>query len=298
MRTVHTITELREVVDQVRFGGAGTRGEGARIALVPTMGNLHEGHVALVEAAHSQADFIVTSIFVNPLQFGPDEDFASYPRTLAEDSEALAAAGVDVVFAPHDTEVYPDGRDEQTQVLVPHLTTILCGESRPGHFDGVATVVSKLFNMVQPDVALFGQKDFQQLTLIRTMVRQLNVPIEIIGVPTVRADDGLALSSRNRYLNKEQRQVAPALFRALTAMVEQLQSGSRDVQALEKAACQALSAAGLTPDYVAIRSAASLGPIEPDTTEARVLGAAYLGQARLIDNLPATLNPTRLESGR
>ena len=286
MRTVHTITELREVVDQARGGGA-------RVALVPTMGNLHDGHLALVGAAHAEADFIVTSIFVNQLQFGPNEDFASYPRTLNEDSQALAAAGVDVVFAPDDAEVYPDGQTEQTQVLVPHLPTILCGASRPGHFDGVATVVTKLFNMVQPDVALFGEKDFQQLTLIQTMVRQLNVPITIIGVPTVRGDDGLALSSRNRYLTDAERKIAPALFRTLSATVDDLGQGNRDVAALEEQATQTLTKAGLKPDYVAIRRAADLGPIDATTTEARVLGAAYLGQARLIDNLPARLPAVR-----
>jgi len=209
MNTVKTLRELRAAVTHARSAGK-------RIGFVPTMGNLHSGHAALVAKAAQQADFVVASIFVNPLQFGAGEDLDKYPRTLAADQEKLLQAGCNLLFAPSVEEMYPSGMTGQTRVSVPQLSEGLCGASRPGHFEGVATVVNKLFNMVQPDMAVFGQKDYQQLAVIRAMVHDLNMPIQIIGEPTVRAEDGLALSSRNGYLTAEQRAVAPTLYRSLS----------------------------------------------------------------------------------
>ena len=206
MNTVKTVRELRAAV-------ARARSEGKRIGFVPTMGNLHSGHVALITKATQRVDFVVASIFVNPLQFGAGEDLDKYPRTLAADQEKLLEAGCSLLFAPTVEEMYPDGMAGQTRVSVPQLSEGLCGASRPGHFEGVATVVSKLFNMVQPDLAIFGQKDYQQLAVIRALVHDLNMPIQIIGEPTVRAADGLALSSRNGFLSEEQRAVAPVVYR-------------------------------------------------------------------------------------
>jgi pantoate--beta-alanine ligase len=278
MNTVKTVLELRAAV-------ARARGEGKRIAFVPTMGNLHEGHVALVEKAGQRADFVVASIFVNPLQFGPNEDLAKYPRTLAADQEKLVAAGCHLLFHPDVEEMYPHGQDGQTRVSVPGVSEGLCGVSRPGHFEGVATVVTKLFNMVQPDLAVFGQKDFQQLAVIRTLVRDLNMPIQIIGEPTVRAEDGLALSSRNGYLSAEQRAAAPALYRTLQQLAEAIRNGERDFAALVQRGQAELIQAGLRPDYLEIREATSLRPAQADDSELVILGAAYLGNTRLIDNL-------------
>lgn len=225
MNTVKTVRELRAAI-------ARARSEGKRIGLVPTMGNLHSGHAALVLKAAQRTDFVVATIFVNPLQFGPNEDLATYPRTLPADQEALLQAGCHLLFTPSVDEMYPHGMEYQTRVSVPHLSEGLCGGSRPGHFEGVATVVSKLFNMVQPDLAVFGQKDFQQLAVIRALVRDLNMPIQIIGEPTVRAADGLALSSRNIYLTDEQRAAAPALYRAIKFIADGIQRGEHDVQRL------------------------------------------------------------------
>lgn len=217
MNTVKTVRELRAAV-------ARARNEGKRIGFVPTMGNLHSGHVALITKASQRADFVVASIFVNPLQFGAGEDLDKYPRTLAADQEKLLQAGCHLLFAPSVEEMYPDGMTGQTRVSVPQLSEGLCGASRPGHFEGVATVVSKLFNMVQPDLAIFGQKDFQQLAVIRALVHDLNMPIQIIGEPTVRAADGLALSSRNGFLSEEQRAVAPVVYRGLISTLENINS--------------------------------------------------------------------------
>ncbi|HWV11153.1 MAG TPA: pantoate--beta-alanine ligase, partial [Pseudomonas sp.] len=225
MNTVKTVRELRAAVAQARA-------EGKQIALVPTMGNLHAGHAALVEKASQRADFVVASIFVNPLQFGPNEDLATYPRTLAADQDKLVEAGCHLLFTPDVDEMYPQGMQGQTLVSVPGVSEGLCGASRPGHFDGVSTVVTKLFNMVQPDLAIFGQKDFQQLAVIRTLVRDLNMPIQIIGEPTVRAEDGLALSSRNGYLSAEQRAVAPTLYRGLEQIAAAIAAGERDFATL------------------------------------------------------------------
>ena len=278
MNTVKTVRELRAAV-------ARARGEGKRIAFVPTMGNLHSGHAALVTKAAQRADFVVASIFVNPLQFGAGEDLDKYPRTLAADQETLLQAGCHLLFAPTVEEMYPDGMTVQTRVSVPQLSEGLCGASRPGHFEGVATVVSKLFNMVQPDLAVFGEKDYQQLAVIRAMVRDLNMPIQIIGEPTVRAEDGLALSSRNGYLNAEQRAAAPALYQALGQLAEGIRRGRRDFAALLDEGQAKLVAAGFRPDYLEVRHALTLKPAQPGDRDLVILGAAYQGSTRLIDNL-------------
>ncbi|MEG1079743.1 MAG: pantoate--beta-alanine ligase [Pseudomonas sp.] len=283
MNTVKTVRELRAAV-------ARARGEGKRIGFVPTMGNLHSGHAALVTKAAQRVDFVVASIFVNPLQFGPSEDLDKYPRTLAADQEKLLQAGCHLLFAPSVEEMYPDGMDGQTRVNVAQLSEGLCGASRPGHFEGVATVVSKLFNMVQPDLAVFGQKDFQQLAVIRALVRDLNMPIQIIGEPTVRAEDGLALSSRNGYLSAEQRAIAPALYRLLSQMASVIEQGERDYPTLIANARQQLELAGLRPDYLEVRQALSLRPATADDRDLVILIAAYLGATRLIDNLHLNLD--------
>ena len=282
MNTVKTVRELRAVI-------ARARREGKQIALVPTMGNLHSGHGALVTTAAQQADFVVASIFVNPLQFGAGEDLDKYPRTLAADQEKLLQAGCNLLFAPTVEEMYPDGMNGQTRVSVPQLSEGLCGASRPGHFEGVATVVSKLFNMVQPDMAVFGQKDYQQLAVIRAMVRDLNMPIQIIGEPTVRAEDGLALSSRNGYLTDEQRAVAPVLYRTLSQIATAIKSGDHDFARLRAEHIQQIEAAGLRMDYLEVRQGVHLRPATAEDRDVVILIAAYLGATRLIDNLHLNL---------
>jgi len=283
MNTVKTVRELRAAVGRARS-------EGKRIAFVPTMGNLHSGHVALVTKAAQRADFVVASIFVNPLQFGAGEDLDKYPRTLAADQEKLLQAGCHLLFAPSVEEMYPGGMAGQTRVSVPQLSEGLCGASRPGHFEGVATVVSKLFNMVQPDLAVFGQKDFQQLAVIRALVHDLNMPIQIIGEPTVRAEDGLALSSRNGFLSPEQRAVAPLVYRSLSSIAEAIRQGQRDFPALVAEQLKQLEAAGMRPDYLEIRDARSLRPATPEDRDLVILVAAFLGTTRLIDNLHLDLD--------
>lgn len=280
MNTVHSLQELREALSQARKNGQ-------RIGFVPTMGNLHSGHMALIHRARQQADFVVASIFVNPLQFGPTEDLDSYPRTLAADQANLQQAGCDLLFAPNVAEMYPYGQGAQTLVSVPEVSEGLCGESRPGHFVGVATVVCKLFNMVQPDVAVFGQKDFQQLAVIRRMVRDLAIPITIIGEPTVRAEDGLALSSRNGYLSVAERAIAPVLYQNLQQLAQAINAGAQDYPALCAEAKQRLEAAGFRPDYLEIRDALSLQPLKgtEGSDSLVILVAAFLGKTRLIDNL-------------
>ncbi|MFS2123007.1 pantoate--beta-alanine ligase [Pseudomonas sp. Pseusp97] len=278
MITVKTVRELRAAV-------ARARSEGKRIALVPTMGNLHAGHAALVTKASQRADFVVASIFVNPLQFGPSEDLDKYPRTLAADQEKLLGAGCHLLFAPTVDEMYPDGMEGQTRLHVTGVSEGLCGGSRPGHFDGVATVVCKLFNMVQPDMALFGEKDFQQLAVIRKLVRDLNLPIQIFGEPTVRAEDGLALSSRNGYLTEEQRAVAPVLQRTLKQIAERIREGERDFPALLAEGQQQIEAAGLRIDYLEVREPVGLRPATAQDQQLVILVAAFLGSTRLIDNL-------------
>jgi len=280
VRTVHTIAELRAQV-------AAWKRAGERVAFVPTMGNLHRGHIHLVERAGELAPRTVASIFVNPMQFGPNEDFAAYPRTLDADSRQLEAAGLDLLFAPSVAEMYPRPLEKITQVTAPELPAVLCGASRPGHFTGVTTVVSKLLNMVQPDVAVFGEKDWQQLVIIRRMAADLDMPVEIVGVPTVREPDGLALSSRNGYLSAGERAIAPTLYATLRATAERWRAGERDFAALEDAAKAQLMAAGFKPDYVEIRRAHDLQRPAPEdaATDLRIFAAAWLGRARLIDNL-------------
>jgi pantoate--beta-alanine ligase len=278
MNTVKTVRELRAAV-------ARARSEGKRIGLAPTMGNLHSGHAALITKAAQRADFVVATIFVNPLQFGPNEDLATYPRTLAADQEKLLQAGCHLLFTPTVEEMYPHGMADQTIVSVPSLSEGLCGASRPGHFDGVATVVSKLFNMVQPDLAVFGEKDFQQLAVIRALVRDLNMPIQIIGEPTVRAANGLALSSRNGYLSEEQRAIAPELYRVICQIGDAISKGERDFSALLDQGKHQLEAAGLRIDYLEIREATSLRPATAENRDLVILAAVFLGKTRLIDNL-------------
>jgi pantoate--beta-alanine ligase len=255
-----------------------------RIALVPTMGNLHEGHMTLVEEAKARGDVVVVSIFVNPMQFERADDLERYPRTLQEDCEKLNKRGVDLVFAPSPAEVYPKGLATQTQVDVPVISTILEGASRPGHFRGVSTIVSKLFNLVQPQVACFGQKDFQQLALLRTMVEDMGYDIEIVGVPIVRAKDGLALSSRSGYLTAEERKIAPQLNKIMNALAQRLSQGERHTDEMLQETAQQLREAGFTPDELFIRDAKTLQELSVDSTSAVILMAAWLGKARLIDN--------------
>ncbi|MFI4885891.1 MAG: pantoate--beta-alanine ligase [Steroidobacterales bacterium] len=278
METVTTIAAVREHVRR-------WRSEGRRIAFVPTMGNLHAGHVSLIEMARRHGDRFIASIFVNPMQFGPNEDFAHYPRTPAQDARMLTDAGCDLMFMPDVVEIYPNGSERATRVEVPGLSSILDGEFRPGHFEGVATVVAKLFHIVEPDVAVFGQKDFQQLTIIRRMVADLCMPMSIVAAPTVREPDGLAMSSRNQYLTDDERRQAPLIHQLLCAAVERLRSGDRNFAAIEHTGLQALERAGFRPDYFCVRRMNDLCSPEPDTRQLVVLTAARLGRARLIDNL-------------
>lgn len=261
------------------------RRAGEKIAFVPTMGNLHEGHASLFEQARKYGTKVVASIYVNPMQFGLNEDWSKYPRTLDADRKILEAKQVDALFLPDDKTMYPHGTEVQTFVEVPRLSNILCGASRPGHFRGVATIVSKLFHLVQPDVAVFGEKDYQQLMVIRQMVNDLFIPIEIIGAATVRAADGLALSSRNGYLTAEERAQAPVIYQTLRWCADELRKGERDYAALEQQARQRINHGGLRTDYFSIRRHSDL--LEPASEEKRfvVLAAAYLGKARLIDNI-------------
>ena len=278
MRIVHTVDEVRARVRE-------WRAQGLRIALVPTMGNLHAGHISLLELARQRGERVVVSIFVNPLQFGPGEDFVRYPRTPDDDAEMLRRANCDLLFAPNVDELYVEGGSQRTLVTVRGLSGILCGEFRPGHFDGVATVVAKLFGVVGPDVAVFGEKDFQQFRVVQLMTRDLAIPVEVVGAPTVRAHDGLALSSRNRYLSREERARAPAVYRALQAGAARLRAGERDFAAIESEGAAQLAAAGMKVDYFAVRDADDLSVPQPHTREFVLLTAARLGGARLIDNL-------------
>ena len=278
METVSRADELRARVAQ-------WRSQGQRIGFVPTLGNLHAGHFSLIEIARQHSDRVVASVFVNPTQFGPNEDFASYPRTLPEDQRGLEAAKCDLLFAPAVDEIYPFGAASTVRVDVPGVSETLDGAARPGHFAGVATVVTKLFNLVQPDVAVFGQKDYQQLLVIRRMVADLCVPIRIIGAPTLREANGLAMSSRNQYLTSEERERAAIILRTLHAMRDQTRRGNA-IADVEKSAADALIAAGLKPDYAVIRRAEDLADPHPGERHLVALIAARLGRARLIDNLP------------
>ncbi|HEY9198223.1 MAG TPA: pantoate--beta-alanine ligase [Gammaproteobacteria bacterium] len=275
-------------IDVLRETIAGWRGAGARIGFVPTMGNLHAGHLRLIETARARCGRVVASIFVNPLQFGPDEDFMRYPRTPDADCAALANAGTDLVFLPSVATMYPRPLEQMTRVAVPELGSILEGAHRPGHFDGVTTVVARLFNLVLPDVAVFGEKDWQQLAIIRRMVADLGWPIELLGVPTVREPDGLAMSSRNGYLSAEQRVRAPGMARTLNEVAGHLRAGERDFAALERAAASVLGEDGFQVDYVSIRRG-DLQPAAAGDAQLIILAAARLGTTRLIDNLPVSL---------
>ena len=281
MQTVDTISELRRRLSSHRQSQQS-------VALVPTMGNLHRGHLQLVAEALANSDIVVTSIFVNPLQFGPEEDFASYPRTLASDARQLLEAGCHYLFAPDELELY--GADSlrhshRTMVQIAELSRLYCGASRPGHFAGVTTVVCKLLNIVQPDSAFFGLKDYQQFVLIRQMVRDLCFAVNIVGVETVRAPSGLAISSRNSYLNPQQLTIAAGLYGVLQSCAAKIRQGQRQYPALQEQAMAELAAAGMAPDYVAVCDAAALHPAKPETREFAILAAAAIGPTRLIDNV-------------
>ncbi len=277
MLVVNNPAALREQIGQWHR-------EGRAIAFVPTMGNLHQGHLTLVEEARRHGDKVVVSIFVNPLQFDKAEDLANYPRTLEQDCAALEAAGVDLVFTPTPEIMYPQGLASQTFVEVPGISSLLEGALRPGHFRGVSTVVTKLFNLVQPNVACFGEKDYQQLALIRKMVADMAMPIEIVGVPTVRAEDGLALSSRNGYLTAAERAIAPELARTMNWIAEQIEAGNSHLPSLVAQASQRLDNAGFRTDAIDIVDADTLESASAESQRLVILMAAYLGKARLIDN--------------
>lgn len=281
MQTVSTVTDVREALSDWRACGE-------RIALVPTLGNLHRGHESLMQVARQCADRVLASIFVNPTQFGLGEDYENYPRTMEADQRCLQAAGVDALYAPTVEEVYPNGHSSSTHVEVPRLSNILCGAARPGHFVGVATVVCKLFNMVHPDFGVFGEKDWQQLLVIRRMVSDLSVPVEIIGAPTVRDRDGLATSSRNAYMTPDERKKAPKLHAIMLEAAKALCEGREHFVQIERQSIEGLTEVGFKPDYFAIRRSADLCEPEPEdrVEDLRIVAAAWLGRARLIDNIP------------
>ncbi len=281
--------EIAKSVADLKRQISSLRAQGKRIAFVPTMGNLHAGHALLMEHARERADAVIASIYVNPLQFGPNEDYAAYPRTLDPDLALLRASGVDLLFVPEDAEIYPRGRANQTIVEVPGVSDILCGAFRPGHFRGVTTVVNRLFNLVTPDVALFGKKDYQQWLLIRLMAGDLGMPVEIVGIDTVRAADGLALSSRNGYLNDLERRKAPHLYATLSAMKGKIEIAGTIPAGAEALSVKTLSEQGFRPDYVSIRRRSDLSPPGPNDRELVILAAAWLGRARLLDNVEADL---------
>jgi pantoate--beta-alanine ligase len=281
MQIIEQISNLRGEINLWRQ-------QGLKIAFVPTMGNLHQGHMTLVEKAKLVADKVVASIFVNPMQFGVNEDISNYPRTMAADQEQLITAGCDLLFTPTPAIIYPKGLGQQSYVEVPNVSQNYCGESRPGHFRGVTTVVCKLFNLVQPDVACFGLKDYQQVQVIQTMVEDLSMPIEIIAVETVREASGLALSSRNNYLNKEEKNIAPALSKNLKWLAQAIRSNDDFVGLAQKAA-RNINIAGMKTDYIHICHARTLQPASKDDKELVILAAAHCGKARLIDNLQVTL---------
>ena len=290
MKTIRDIKSLRSMTQSWHQ-------DGDSIALVPTMGSLHPGHISLVRVAHEYAERVIVSVFVNPTQFGPSEDFKSYPRALDNDRRRLSRADVDLLFAPAVEEIYPFGEDAMTRVIVPNLSTVLCGDSRPGHFDGVTSIVSRLFNIIQPDVAVFGQKDYQQLVIIRRMVTDLHLPIKILAGQTLRQDDGLALSSRNRYLSDAERSVAPQLHASLRRCRDQIISGNRDFESLEVEGREQLEVSGFEVDYFAIRKAGDLASPDSDSRYLVVLAAARLGEARLIDNILIEAQGQMLSTG-
>ena len=278
MKTITTIESLREIRREWQLAGK-------KIGFVPTTGNLHAGHLTLVQAAKEQADIVVVSIFVNPLQFGADEDLDAYPRTLAQDTHALQEMGVDVLFTPTASDIYPRGLEQQTFVEVPGISYMICGASRPGHFRGVATIVSKLFNMVQPNIAYFGEKDYQQVQVIKAMVTDLSMNLDIVAIATKREKDGLAMSSRNGYLTPEQRIIAPLVYQTITRIKADIESGRRDFQRLVQQQVEHLSQAGFKPDYIEIRDAYNLQPAAFEATRLVILIAAFIGKTRLIDNV-------------
>jgi pantoate--beta-alanine ligase len=282
MIVVHTKKELDEQL-------AEWRQHDDHIALVPTMGNLHAGHISLVELAREHAERVVVSIFVNPTQFDDGEDFDEYPRTLERDTRRLKTSAADLIFAPNVETMYPFGLKDATTISVPRLTENFCGASRPGHFDGVTSVVARLFGLVQPDSAIFGQKDYQQQLVIRHMSRDLNLPVAIITGETVREDDGLAMSSRNQYLTDDERASAPALFQVLSGVGKELQDGRRNYAELEAESIAKLGDAGFDVDYFSIRRAQNLEIPDRDCDELVVLAAAQMGNARLIDNTVITI---------
>jgi pantoate--beta-alanine ligase len=281
---LETVTTIAAVREHVRVWHRA----GLRVAFVPTMGNLHDGHVSLIEAARRHGERFVASIFVNPMQFGPNEDFAHYPRTPREDERRLAEAGCNLMFTPDVAEIYPHGSERASRVEVPALSRILEGEFRPGHFEGVSTVVAKLFSIVEPDVAVFGEKDFQQLAVIRRMVEDLCMPVEIVAAATVRAADGLALSSRNQYLTAAERALAPRIYVELQTAAQRLKAGDAGFTSIERDGFTALESVGFRPDYFSVRSAADLTRPTPAAKELVVLTAARMSRARLIDNVQVT----------
>jgi len=281
MRVIKTVAELRGIIKAYKQNNES-------VGCVPTMGNLHAGHLDLVAKALAKADRTVVSIFVNPTQFDKADDLEAYPRTMQDDLAHLERLGVDLVFAPTPKEMYPHG-SLVTEVDVPNISRIHEGDSRPGHFKGVATVVCKLFNIISPDIAIFGQKDYQQLSLIRQMVSDLNIPTEIIGAPTIREDDGLAMSSRNNRLSKDQRKLASGLYRVLKQLEEKILSGDRNYSESQTEAVQKLSEAGLEPDYILVCNSETLQIAGENDRNLVILAAAYLGEVRLIDNLQISL---------
>ncbi|KJZ15439.1 MAG: pantoate--beta-alanine ligase [Marinomonas sp.] len=283
MKTIHTVAELRIALKSIRLADK-------KIAFVPTMGNLHDGHMSLIRRATKEADVVVSSIFVNPMQFSANEDLERYPKTLKEDQTLLEANGCDFLFAPDALEMYPDGRRSQTQIEVSGISDILCGASRPGHFVGVATVVTKLFNMVHPDCAIFGTKDFQQLMVIENMTRDLSSSVRIIGEDIARADDGLALSSRNGYLSTEERRIAPVLYQTALWAADAIKQKKISIEDIREQAQQKLEAAGFKRDYFEVRSRANLLTPSEEESKLVILVAAYLGSARLIDNIQIDLD--------
>lgn len=279
MKVIDQITKLRAQIYKWRMAGE-------KIAFVPTMGNLHDGHSSLISEARKHGSKVVVSIFINPMQFDNQEDLAKYPRTVEDDKKVLIDMDTDLLFLPSPQTIYPKGLDNTTFVEVPALSELFCGASRPGHFRGVTTVVNKLFNLVQPDIAIFGEKDFQQLLLIRHMVNDLFINVEIVGAPTKRESTGLAMSSRNNYLSTEQRQQqAPVIYQALTQTRDAIIAGNRDFTALEAQACELINQAGLKTDFFNIQNAEDLTDASKDDQNLVILAAAYLGKARLIDNL-------------
>jgi pantoate--beta-alanine ligase len=285
---MHTVNRLAELRQQVREWHR----QGLEVGLVPTMGSLHEWPLSLSTEPPARPARVVVSIFVNPLQFGEGEDYESYPRSLEADCARLLPLGVDAVFAPPVAEIYPDGSNVSTRVEVPGISDILCGSYRPGHFVGVTTIVAKLFNMVVPDLAVFGKKDYQQLTIIRRMVRELNFPVQVVGVDTVREGDGLARSSRNAYLDARERETASQIYSTLREAAASLQAGESDLESLETWGRERLDAHGFVTDYFSIRRQADLEPPAPGDSELVILAAARLGKARLIDNIEVRLNAT------